>query len=36
MRTNIDFLVLGNFLLDKRDQPQWREEGDWRESIPLD
>ncbi|MFF8827947.1 carbamoyltransferase [Streptomyces sp. NPDC015131] len=36
MRTRMDLLVLGDFLLDKRDQPVWREEGDWRAAIPLD
>ncbi|MFG2885963.1 carbamoyltransferase [Streptomyces sp. NPDC048297] len=36
MRTGIDVLVLGGFLLEKREQPAWREEGDWREDIPLD
>ncbi|MFD8232980.1 carbamoyltransferase [Streptomyces sp. NPDC059696] len=36
MRTRIDLLVLGDFLLDKRDQPEWREEGDWRAAIPVD
>ncbi|MFV0131877.1 carbamoyltransferase [Streptomyces sp. HMX87] len=36
MRTRIDLLVLGNHLLDKRDQPEWREEADWRATIPMD
>ncbi|MEV6568537.1 carbamoyltransferase family protein [Streptomyces kronopolitis] len=36
MRTRIDLLVLGDFLLDKREQPEWREEGDWRAAIPMD
>ncbi|WP_018555039.1 carbamoyltransferase N-terminal domain-containing protein [Streptomyces sp. ATexAB-D23] len=36
MRTRIDLLVLGDFVLDKRDQPKWREEGDWRAAIPMD
>ncbi|REE96249.1 carbamoyltransferase family protein [Thermomonospora umbrina] len=36
MRTDIDMLALGSFLLDKREQPEWSEEGDWREHIPLD
>ncbi len=36
MRTNIDYLVLGNHLLAKQDQPQWSEESGWRESLPLD
>jgi carbamoyltransferase len=36
MRTNIDHLVLWPFILDKSDQPAWREEGDWRKEVPLD
>ncbi|MGC5000966.1 carbamoyltransferase family protein [Streptomyces sp. DT203] len=36
MRTGIDVLAIGNFLLDKADQPRWQEPGDWREEIPLD
>ncbi|MCX7624600.1 MAG: carbamoyltransferase [Candidatus Sumerlaeaceae bacterium] len=36
MRTNMDYLVVGPFLLDKRDQPPWHEEGDWRKLFPLD
>ncbi|MER7761113.1 carbamoyltransferase N-terminal domain-containing protein [Streptomyces sp. NPDC097619] len=36
MRTRMDLLVLGEHLLDKRDQPPWREEGDWRDAIPVD
>jgi carbamoyltransferase len=36
MRTNIDLLAMGGFLLDKAKQPKWREDKDWRETIPLD
>ncbi|MGB9690568.1 MAG: carbamoyltransferase [Candidatus Sumerlaeaceae bacterium] len=36
MRTNMDFLVVGPFLMDKREQPPWHEEGDWRKLFPLD
>jgi carbamoyltransferase len=36
MRTNIDMLALGNFLLEKSAQPAWSEENDWRAEIPLD
>ncbi|MEU8520552.1 carbamoyltransferase [Streptomyces sp. NBC_01216] len=36
MRTDIDHLAMGSFLLSKSEQPQWREAGDWREEIPLD
>jgi carbamoyltransferase len=36
MRTNIDLLALGSCLLEKSVQPEWREDADWREAIPLD
>ena len=36
MRTEMDFLVLGSFLLTKSDQPAWQEETDWREEFELD
>ncbi len=36
MRTNMDYLVLGNYVLDKRDQPDWEEAIDWREEFELD
>ena len=36
MRTDIDYLVVGPFLLSKTDQPEWEEEGDWREEFELD
>ena len=36
MRTEMDFLVIGNRILDKNDQPPWREAGDWRDDFELD
>ncbi|RIL04881.1 MAG: hypothetical protein DCC71_12480 [Proteobacteria bacterium] len=36
MRTNMDVLVLGNQILDKREQPQLVEDFDWRERYALD
>jgi carbamoyltransferase len=36
MRTEMDYLVLGSYLLDKKDQPKWSEETDWREEFELD
>ncbi len=36
MRTHIDHLVLGTFLLDKTDQPEWKETSDWRTQFQLD
>ncbi|HZF67159.1 MAG TPA: carbamoyltransferase C-terminal domain-containing protein, partial [Gemmatirosa sp.] len=37
MRTDIDHLVLGPFVLDKREQPPWREAPEaWRATMALD
>ena len=36
MRTGMDYLVMENFLLAKQDQPEWQEEGDWRDQYDLD
>jgi carbamoyltransferase len=36
MRTHIDYLVLGQYLLDKTRQPEWKEGGDWRQEFQLD
>jgi len=36
MRTNMDQLVLGPFLLDKKEQPPLREDVDWRTQYELD
>jgi len=36
MRTRMDYLFLGNFMLDKKDQPELVEEKDWRKEYELD
>jgi carbamoyltransferase len=36
MRTHIDSLVMGPFLIDKGDQPEWKETEEWREQFQLD
>jgi carbamoyltransferase len=36
MRTNMDHLVLGSFLLAKADQQEYREEEDWKLEFQLD
>ena len=36
MRTEMDFLVLENFILDKHDQTPLREDSDWRSEFELD
>jgi carbamoyltransferase len=36
MRTEMDYLVLGSFVLAKSDQPPLDESGDWRKEFELD
>jgi len=36
MRTEMDFLVLENYMLDKREQPALDEKTDWRKEFRLD
>ncbi len=36
MRTHIDHLVLGPFLLDKTCQPEWKENAAWQQEFQLD
>jgi carbamoyltransferase len=36
MRTDIDVLVLGSFVLMKTDQPAWTETANWRQEFQLD
>ena len=36
MRTKMDYLCMGSFLLDKTEQEPWKEEDDWREEFELD
>jgi len=36
MRTEMDYLVLENFLLFKKDQPKWDDQDNWREVFKLD
>lgn len=36
MRTEMDYLVLDNVLLSKRQQPVWVESDNWRETFALD
>ncbi|MBN1269803.1 MAG: carbamoyltransferase [Kiritimatiellae bacterium] len=36
MRTEMDYLVLGSFLLDKNEQPSWKDRKDWRQDYVLD
>jgi carbamoyltransferase len=36
MRTEMDYLVIGNYLFDKTDQAELKEEFDWKEEFLLD
>jgi carbamoyltransferase len=36
MRTNMDYLVVGSYVLDKKEQPPLREDVDWRSQYELD
>jgi carbamoyltransferase len=36
MRTEMDYLVMGNFLLNKQQQPEWHEHEAWQETFELD
>ena len=36
MRTEMDYLVLGSFILSKKDQPEWNDKVDWRREYVLD
>jgi carbamoyltransferase len=36
MRTEMDYLSLGPFVLDKKAQPRWEEAADWRDEFVLD
>ncbi len=36
MRTGIDYLALGPFLLDKRGQPEWKDSEEWQHEFQLD
>ncbi|MGH6635595.1 MAG: carbamoyltransferase family protein [Gammaproteobacteria bacterium] len=35
-RTEMDYLVMENLLLDKKKQPPWQETSDWRKEFQLD
>ncbi len=36
MRTEMDYLVIGNFIFDKKQQPEWMEKDNWKEEFTLD
>jgi hypothetical protein len=32
----MDYLVMGNCLLDKQEQPDWHEDEEWQKTFELD
>jgi carbamoyltransferase len=36
MRTDMDFLVMNNYVFDKKKQPQWDEQHNWKSEFKLD
>ncbi|MCX7798485.1 MAG: carbamoyltransferase [Melioribacter sp.] len=36
MRTDIDYLIMSNYLLDKKEQPPLKDDIDWRKQFELD
>ena len=36
MRTEMDYLVIENFILAKSDQPEWEKDESWKEEFELD
>lgn len=36
MRTEMDYLVMGNYLFDKKEQPNWDKADNWKEEFKLD
>lgn len=36
MRTGMDYLVMGNYFLSKKDQPEWKENSNWKQIYALD
>jgi carbamoyltransferase len=36
MRTEMDYLVVGSFFMDKKDQPAWEDDASWQDEFELD
>jgi carbamoyltransferase len=36
MRTEMDYLVIGNYIFDKKTQPTWHETDSWKDEYKLD
>jgi carbamoyltransferase len=36
MRTEMDYLIVENFILAKPDQPAWEKDDSWKDEFELD
>ncbi len=36
MRTEMDYLIIGDYIFTKKEQPQWNEKEKWKEEFKLD
>jgi carbamoyltransferase len=36
MRTEMDYLVIGDYVFEKRKQPEWKLKDNWKEEFVLD
>ena len=36
MRTEMDYLVVGNYIFNKKEQPEWKEKAEWKEELIMD
>ena len=36
LRTDMDYLIIGNILLDKKEQPKLEDDSDWKKEFELD
>jgi carbamoyltransferase len=36
MRSAMDWLVIGNHLFNKKEQPKWHEKENWQDTYELD
>jgi carbamoyltransferase len=36
MRTEMDYLVVGDYLFQKSEQPQWKDNKNWQKEYELD
>ena len=36
MRTEMDYLVIGNFVFNKTEQPEWDKKDNWQQEFALD